>query len=159
MNMIRHASAALMALSLLPGCASGHGNEPLASRVSRLIDATTKSARAQDEALADLEMLGMPATPYLIGHLNDMRPLAKQELSLENKSKAGFEGMRHYSPDTVHDALSAVLNQITGESFVFVYNGGSPQQREDNRRKWIEWCQAKFPSQVAICGGESNALR
>lgn len=154
MNMIKHVCAALMALSLLPGCASGYGKEPLASRVSRLVDATTKSGRAQDKAVAELAELGKPAVPYLIGHLNDTRPLAKQELNLGNKSPDVFEGIRHYSPDTVHDVLAAILNQITGESFVFVYNGATPEERENNHRKWLVWCQSAFPAETDTCNGK-----
>lgn len=75
-------------------------------------------------------------------------------MSLANETPGAFEGRRHYSPNAVHDALAAVLNQLTGENFVFVYNGATQQERESNRRKWVGWCQEKFPTQAAICSGQ-----
>lgn len=145
----------LAILALLPSCASGRSNESLtlASRVSKLVDETTTSAKRQERALRELEALGSQTVPYLVGHLGDMRPLAKRQLSLENHALNASEGLRHYSPDTVHDALSAVLSQITGEHFVFVYNGAAPQEREDNRRRWVDWCRSKFPTQAMTCAG------
>jgi len=154
MNAIKHGAIALIVLSLSPGCASGRGNESLEHRVSRLIDQATESERAERKAFEELESLGNQAVPYLVGHLGDVRPLAAQEISLENKASDAFEGVRHYSPSTVHDALAAILNQITGQNFVFVYNGATPQEREENRRRWIEWCRSTYPDQVEICSGK-----
>lgn len=148
-------AASLILAALMPGCAIGMSNQDsLADRVTKLVDDTTKSEKRQDNALKELQALGNQAVPDIVGHLNDIRPLAKGKISLANKASNAFEGLRHYSPDTVHDALSAVLNQLTGESFVFVYNGATPQEREDNRRKWIEWCRIEFPTQTATCSGE-----
>jgi len=84
-----------------------------------------------------------------------MRPLAVKEVSLANKG-AAFEGIRHYVPATVHDALAAILNQITDQSFVFVYNGSTPDLREENRGKWVAWCRSTYPSQADICKGEGG---
>ena len=92
--------------------------------------------------------------PYLVSHLGDTRPLARSEISLTNKASNSFEGLRHYSPDTVHDALAAILNQITGESFVFVYNGATPEEREQNRHTWGDWCRSAFPDEAEECGGK-----
>lgn len=154
MNPMKHGVIGLILLSLLPGCASGRGNESLESRVSKLIDQTTKSGRAERQAFSELESLGNQAVPYLVGHLGDMRPLAAREISFENKASGAFEGVRHYGPYTVHDALAAILNQITGQSFVFVYNGATPQERRENRSKWIEWCRSNYPDQAEICSGK-----
>ncbi len=151
----RNFFAASLILALIPGCAIGMSNQDsLASRISKLVDDMTKSEKRQDNALKELQTLGNQAVPYVVGHLNDMRPLAKGKISLANRASNAFEGLRHYSPDTVHDALSAVLNQETGENFVFVYNGATPQEREDNRRKWVDWCRIEFPEQAATCSGE-----
>lgn len=99
-------------------------------------------------------MGGEQAVPYIVGHLRDTRPLARKEISLQNKSSKTFEGVRHYAPSTVHDALAAILTQITGQYFVFVYNGATPKEREENRRKWVEWCRMRYPDQARICDGK-----
>jgi hypothetical protein len=150
-------AAGLLLLGLIFGCVSNGGNQgqdTLAIRVSKLVDETTKSEKRQERALEILQALGKQAVPHIVGHLGDVRPLASRQISLANGTPDTFEGFRHYSPDTVHDLLSAVLNQMTGESFVFVYNGASPNEREDNRRKWVDWCRTQFPTQALSCTDE-----
>lgn len=154
MSLVSHGALALIVFSLLSGCASGRGNESLEHRVSRLVDQTTESEKAERKAFSELESLGNQAVPYLVGHLGDVRPLAAREISLENKTSDAFEGVRHYGPSTVHDALAAILNQITGQNFVFVYNSATPQEREENRRRWIDWCRSTYPDQTEICSGK-----
>ena len=51
----------------------------------------------------------------------------------------------------VHDALSALLNQITGKNFDYVYNGASTEGRERNRRSWIAWCKTTYPDELKAC--------
>lgn len=155
MKFLAHKAAAFVAFCLLPGCASGHdGKSTMGVQVSKLVDQTTKSGRLESKAFKQLESLGKQAVPYIVGHLGDTRPLAENEISLENKASDAFEGVRHYAPSTVHDALAAILNQITGQSFVIVYNGAAPQEREENRRRWIEWCRLAYPDQAEICNGK-----
>ena len=154
MSAVRHGVFALIVLGLLPACASGRGDESLESRISRLVDQTTKSEKAERKAFRELESIGNQAVPYVVGHLGDVRPLAVREITFENKAQDAFEGVRHYGPNTVHDALAAILNQITGQSFVIVYNGATPQEREENRRRWIEWCRSTYPDQAEICSGK-----
>ena len=151
MNPTKYGVIALIVLCVLPGCANGRGKESLESRVSRLVDQTTKSESAEQKAFNELQSLGDQAVPYLVSHLGDVRSLAVKEISLTNKSPDAFEGVRHYGPSTVHDALAAILNQITGQNFVFVYNGATPQEREENHRKWVEWCRSTYPAQSEIC--------
>lgn len=155
--MINRFSAALIVMSLLQGCASSRINDSIESRVSRLINETTRSPLDQEKALIDLEKLGQQAVPYIVGHLNDVRPLARPEMSLVNKTSASFEGVRRYSPYTVHDALTVVLNQITEKSFGFVYNGATPEDREKNRQRWVEWCKSAYPDEVEGCIGVLQA--
>ncbi|WP_313222399.1 hypothetical protein [Pseudoxanthomonas mexicana] len=154
MKSIAYGSIALLALCLLPGCANGRATESMNSRVSRLIDEATKSEKAAQKAFNELESLGNQAVPYLVGNLDDMRPLAAREITLENRASDAFEGLRHYGPETVHDALAAILSQATGKSFIIVYNGATPNEREENRVKWVEWCQEEFPAQAATCRGQ-----
>lgn len=154
MSIVKRGTAVLITLSLLPSCASGRSDESLESRVSKLVDQMTKSERVEKMAFGELESLGNQAVPYLVSHLDDMRPLAEKKISLTNKASDAFEGVRQYSPNTVHDALAAILNQITGQNFVFVYNGATPRERDENRRKWIEWCQSTYPDQAEVCSGK-----
>jgi hypothetical protein len=108
----------------------------------------------QNQAFYDLEALGTAGVPYLIGHLSDVRPLPRgSHISLENKAINAFEGMRHYSPKTVHDALHAILNQLTGQRFEDVYGGASNEVRENNTAKWRSWCVIKFPAKTEVCNG------
>jgi hypothetical protein len=96
--------------------------DPVATRVSALVNDMV-DARREESAFSSLEALGRPAVPYMVGHLSDFRPLPVADISLRNNFPGAFEESRMYSPKTVHDALAAILNQITGEHFEFVYNG------------------------------------
>lgn len=159
MKLVMYGMAAFLVLCLLPACASGCGGGSLESRVSRLVDQTTKSERAARKAFNELEFLGDQAVPYLVGHLGDVRPLATRNISLENKAPDAFERVRHYTPGVVHDALAAILSQITGQSFIVVYNGATPQEREENRGRWVDWCRLTYPNQAKICRRESMDVR
>src|SRR5215475_5474831 len=98
---------------------SAAGRDRMAEKVTSLVNRATNAATEVD-AFKSLESLGAAAVPYIVGHLDDVRPLPIKAISLENKTPDAFEGLRHYRPSVVHDALSAILNQITGESFEFV---------------------------------------
>lgn len=115
-----------------------------------LVDRTVTPGGEQP-AFTELEALGTPAVPYIVGHLGDMRPLPEAELSLSNASPTAFEGIRHYSPETVHDALAAILNQLSGQNFEFVYNGASMHERQANTAQWRAWCVGNFPTQASVC--------
>lgn len=134
-------------LTLAQGAKDG-----IATKVSTLIEDTLVKGKAT-KAFADLERMGMEAAPYLVGHLDDFRPLPVQAISLVNKSPKAFEGLRHYGPKVVHDALSAILNQISGQHFEFVYNGASDAERRKNLEAWRSWCVSTFPQKVRICNG------
>lgn len=140
-------------VSLLVACASVHSTSSLQAMVAELIDQTTVSEKLERRAFRELELLGESAVPYMIGSLGDSRMLAERSISLTNRESQTFEERRQYVPVTVHDALSAILNQVTGESFVFVYNGATPQERNENRNKWIEWCLVRYPERSSICKG------
>ena len=122
----------------------------MASQVSQLVEQTI-TKNTEQAAFASLEALGTPAVPYLLSHLDDTRPLPEHEIGLANTSPDAFEGVRHYSPATVHDALAAILNQITGQNFVTVYNGATPLERQANINQWRAWCAAHFPGQASVC--------
>jgi len=90
----------------------------------------------QREIFAELEGLGMAAVPAIVAQLDDRRPLSFPEISLVNHAPDAFEGIRHYGPDQIVDALAAILNQIAGPSFESIYNGGSEADRRSAVYAW-----------------------
>lgn len=47
--------------------------------------------------------------------------------------------MRHYGPQKVIDVIAAILNQITGQHWGDIYNGGSDAQRNKEYLDWVVW--------------------
>lgn len=90
----------------------------------------------QQSVFNRLEALGKEAVPAIIAQMDDRRPLRTQAISLVNHAPDAFEGMRHYGPEQVVDGLDAILNQITGESFGSIVNGGSDREREAAIAGW-----------------------
>jgi hypothetical protein len=95
--------------------------------------------RTENKAFVDLEALGCAAVPSIIQRMNDRRKLPGPTISLENKSPTAFEGLRHYGPEKVVDALAAILNQITGQDFGFIYNGATDAERTNAIQGWRDW--------------------
>jgi hypothetical protein len=81
-------------------------------------------------AVRNLEDWGIRAVPYLIYYLDDWREFGGGFLSLRNRGPGHFEAIRHYGPEVMADAIAAILNQITGMSFGFIYNGASTERRK-----------------------------
>lgn len=143
--------AILLALPIA-GCATlSSSPDRMARRVAALVDETT-NPRTEMQVFEQLEALGPDAAPYIVRHLGDTRPLPIKEIELANGSPGAFEGVRHYAPEVVHDALSAILNQISGVSFEFVYNGATSKARELDRAHWQAWCVDTYPAKASICG-------
>ena len=140
--------------SPLSGCSSIEDNVLLENKVSLFVEKTTKSKKEEKIAFKELELMGAEAVPYIVGHLRDMRPLAERSITFDNSYPDSFEAVRHYSPETVHDALAAILNQITKQHFVFVYNGATFQERAKNIEQWVEWCKRSYPKQILACNNE-----
>ena len=126
--------------------------DPVAAKVRALVEDMLIEGKAQ-QAFSELERMDMEAVPYLVGHLDDLRPLPVRRISLVNKSSSAFEAVRHYGPETVHDALSALLNQISGQHFEFVYNGATDAERAANLESWRSWCARRFPEKTRVCNG------
>lgn len=137
---------------LLAGC--GAKRTTLATQIAGLVDQTT-NAQTEPEAFLRLESYGENGVPYLVSHLGDMRPLGDKNMTLKNivivDSKKTEQGQRMYSPEVVHDAVAALLNQITGKGFEFVYNGSDPATRATNRKEWQDWCVKTYPDQKSVC--------
>lgn len=83
----------------------------------------------QRAAFLALERLGREALPTIVAAMDDRRLLPMREITLDNHAKDAFEAQRHYRPKRVVDGIAAVLNQLTGESFGSLYNGGRDEER------------------------------
>jgi hypothetical protein len=107
------------------------------NKIRKIISDITNS-RLEENSFKKLEDYGITGIPYIILALDDFRELPIQSISLRNKSPGAFEGIRHYGPYLVVDSLAAILNQITGESFGFIYNGDdtSDEERKQCIRGW-----------------------
>ena len=109
--------------------------EPLYEQVKHLIDETTRPD-TQMTAFRQLEELGAKAVPSIIMLMDDRRDLGTPNITLRNGPQLWWESVRYYGPRKVVDAMDAILNQITGESFGQVYNGGTEQKRQEAVNGW-----------------------
>jgi len=114
---------------------------PIARQVDGLVSGLTADPDRQRENLAMLERLGLDAVPAIVARLDDRRPLPERSVSFANRSSGAFEGVRHYSPEQVVDALAALLNQLTGESFGLSYNRATDAERSHAVRAWRAYAQ------------------
>ena len=109
---------------------------PHAREVARLIaQLGVVDGHAQQAAFERLEALGPSAIPAIVARMDVRRPLAVRQISLVNHAADSFEGMRHYGPELVVDALDAILNQLAGQGGSIV-NGGSERQRRAAVETW-----------------------
>ena len=121
-------------------CATPQGAE-IDKRVGVLIEKMLK-ADTEQKAFADLEALGCAAVPAIIRRMDDRRNLPDPHISLRNKSPQAFEGIRHYGPTQVVDALAAILNQLTGQDFGFIYNGATDEERTRTVQGWRKFLES-----------------
>jgi hypothetical protein len=121
------------------------------AQVSALIEETTHPD-TESKAFRDLEGLGCAAVPAIIMRMDDRRSLPNQAISLRNKSPQAFEGIRHYGPEQVVDALAAILNQVTGQDFGFIYNGASSEERSKTVKGWRDFLSSTPASQRCKAG-------
>jgi len=77
--------------------------------------------------------------------------LPDPSISLVNKSPHAFEGMRHYGPVRVVDAPAAILDQIAGRHFGFIYNGGTDRERTKTVQGWRDYLRKA--SADSLCKG------
>lgn len=110
---------------------------PRFEEVRALVDRLGRvSGDEQQRVFDQLESLGKEAVPAIISQMDDRRPLQTRAISLVNHAEDAFEGLRHYGPMQVVDGLAAILNQISGASFGFIYNGGSDRERSAAVAGW-----------------------
>lgn len=79
--------------------------------------ATVQTPETQRKAFRQLESVTWDAVPALVKLMGDRRPLPEPSISIVNKFPGAFEGLRHYHAQLMVDALAALLNDITGQSF------------------------------------------
>jgi hypothetical protein len=118
--------------------------ETIDVRVKQLIEKTQHESTEAD-AFRELEALGCQAVPAIIKNMDDRRPLPARYIAFRNKSPQAFEAIRQYGPERVVDALAAILNQVTGQHFGFIYNGASDVERAKTVAGWREYL-AKTPA-------------
>ncbi len=107
----------------------------LSDSVKSLIEDMLTASKAE-EAYVKLERLGTQAIPAIICQMDDRRELAVKNISLENKYPNATEPSRQYSPKVVTDVLAAILNQVARNSFGFIYNGASEEERNSAINGW-----------------------
>jgi len=83
-----------------------------------------------------LEGLGKAAVPAIVMQMDDRRPLAVHQIELESNYPGAFEGIRHYSPEVVADALANILNQVEGPVFDNILSGGPEVARRSAIDAW-----------------------
>jgi hypothetical protein len=147
--------AALFTIALTPvplclNCYGQRSSTTVDKRVSMLIGKMLNISTEQ-QAFADLETLGCPAVPVIIKRMDDRRRFPDPRISLKNKSPQAFEGLRHYGPQAIVDALAAILNQMTGRDFGFIYNGATDAERTKTVRGWRDFLH-KTPA-TKLCDG------
>jgi hypothetical protein len=109
--------------------------------------------RTERKAFADLETLGCPAVPAIIAQMDNRRNLPDPNIALANKSRDAWESCRYYGPEKIVDALAAILNQITGHDFGFIYNGDvTDAERTAVVSRWRDWLSKTPPAHLCTGG-------
>ena len=107
----------------------------LNEKVSALIEEMTDPATQQD-AVWRLQRLGPRAVPSIIRLMDDHRPLPLNRTMFINTNPKAFEGISHYGPKAVVDALSIVLAGMTQCAFGDLYRGGGEDERRSVVGAW-----------------------
>jgi hypothetical protein len=128
-----------------------HSSSKIDRRVAVLIEKMSDQ-KTEKQAFIDLESLGCPAVPAIIEHMDDRRKLPDPRISLRNKSPDAFESLRHYGPEKFVDALAAILNQITGKDFGFIYNGATDAERDKTVRGWRDFWRTTPAAKLCEAG-------
>jgi hypothetical protein len=153
MRVIECTCVAAMALLFASGenaALTQAAQESLADKQAALLIEKTLQRKTEQQAFSDLEALGCAAVPAIIERMDNRRKLPELRISLRNKSPDAFEGIRHYGPEVVVDALAAILNQVTGRDFGFIYNGATNAERTKTITGWRDFLK-KTPS-TKLCG-------
>jgi hypothetical protein len=143
--------AAAVSASAAGGGERGSVSPDLDAKVAALVEeALVEGTEAQ--AFQKLEALGCPAVPAIVKHLDDRRKLPVAYIRLQNHSADAFEAFRQYGPEVLTDALAAILNQVTGQHFGFIYNGGTEEERAKVVKGWREFVAKTPPDRLCSAG-------
>jgi hypothetical protein len=121
-------------------------DEQVATLIEKMLNKKTER-----QAFSELEALGCRAVPGIIERMDDRRSLPDRHIELRNKSPNAFEGIRHYGPQTVVDALAAILSQLTSREFGFISNGSTEAERTKTIQGWRDFLR-KTPA-AKLCDG------
>lgn len=105
--------------------------------VKQLLDNLTIKAK-QDQAWDKLMKLKEDQLPFLVKYMNDTRPLNNFNIAIELPAPA-FESIVHYSPPTVLDAVSILLNHKAQVNLRCLPAGGSAAERTATLESWEIW--------------------
>jgi hypothetical protein len=148
--------ASLVALALGRD-GKGDTHVRLSATVARLVDDTTRTDSEAPAFLA-LQGLGDDAVPFIVSHLGDLRALPNPQISFQNRSPNAREARTHYGAEVVHDALEAILRQMTDQDIGAFdaerQSSERPALRRKNQEQWLKWCRARYPVRAADCGRE-----
>ena len=147
------AALCTIALTILPRslpCRGQPASRSLEKHVAVLIGKMVNRT-TEHQAFADLEALGCPAVPIIIKQMDDRRNLPDHSITLTNKFPQAFEPQRFYGPEKVVDALAAILNQMTGEDFGDIFNGGTDAEQTKTVQGWRDF-EHKTPV-TKLCNG------
>jgi len=127
-------------------------NAEIEAAVERLVADLVHDPEAQREALRALEELGHSAIPAIVKHMDSRAALAEPRMVLVNHASDAFEAVRRYGPELVVDALAALLNQLSGESFGLDWNSGNEVDRQRSVRAWRVYANY-------VAGGRAQPVR
>jgi hypothetical protein len=74
----------------------------------------------------------------LVKFMDDTRSLNNMQISID-MPLSGVESIAHYSPPTVLDALSLLLNHKSGANLRCLFSGGSADERKETLESWKIW--------------------
>lgn len=136
---------------------TGDTHVGLSTMVTQLVDDTTRT-NSEAPAFLALQALGDDAIPFIVSHLGDLRALPNPQISFQNHSPNAREGRTHYGAEVVHDALEAILREMTDQD-IGVFDAERPLSerpalRRKNQMQWLKWCRARYPGRAADCGRE-----
>ena len=112
----------------------------------------TLNKKTERQAFSELEALGCPAVPAIIQRMDDRRTLPDPYIGIRNKSPNAFEGITHYHPQRVVDALVVIVSQLTGREFGFISNGATDSERTKTIQGWRDFL-SKTPAAKLCYGG------
>ena len=127
-------------------------SDPVRGAVERALAA--KSAEEQQAAFDALDALGCRAAPAIGAALDDGRKLPFRALALGRRAGARSGPAREYAPETVTDALAAILSDLTWQHFGFIYNGATAAERSRAVALWRAYLARPLDE---ICGPEPKS--